>query len=131
MMASYKGEKDTYAIDYAFKILKEVYPSNEERTRWSIVFDPKNFKIYYRSYNNKEIRRIDFKKFDFNCHTPAKMLEVHNDLSGDVTPSFIDYSHDLTVDLLLMAVKNFRPDFPQEKIRPLLQMIENFPCQPK
>ena len=59
------------------------------------------------------------------------MLEVHNDLSGDVTHSFFDYSHDLTLDLLLKAIKNFRPDFPQERIRPLLQMMENFPCQSK
>lgn len=130
-MASYKAKKNKDAIDYAFKILEDVYPSNEETTRWSIVFDTKNFKIYYRSYNNKKIRGIDFNEFDFNCQTPVKMLEVHNDLSGDVTHSFIDYSHDLTLDLLLKAIKNFRPDFPQERIGPLLQMMENFPCHSK
>jgi penicillin V acylase-like amidase (Ntn superfamily) len=131
LMASYKPKKDKYAIDYAFKILKNVIPPNEEMTRWSIVFDTRNFKIYYRSYNNKKIRRIDFKTFDFNCLTPVKMLEIHNDLSGDVTHSFIDYSHDLNLDLLVKSLKNFRPDFPQEKLMPLLQIIENYPCQSK
>lgn len=128
MMASYKERNDKYAVDYAFQMLREVYPDDKMLTRWSIVFDTKNFKIYYRSYNNKRIRWIDFRKFDFNCHTPVKMLDVHNDLSGDVTQSFFDYSHDLTLDLLVKAIKNFRPDFPQERIGPLLQMMENFPC---
>ncbi len=57
------------------------------------------------------------------------MLDVHNDLSGDVTQSFFDYSHDLTLDLLVKAIKNFRPDFPQERIGSLLQMMESFPCK--
>ena len=106
-------------------------PENEKFTRWSIVFDTKNFKIYYRSYNNKKIRWIDFKKFDFDCQSPVKMLQVHNGLSGDVTHSFMDYSHDLTLDLLHKSLKYFRPDFPQERIKPLLRIIENFPCQSK
>jgi len=132
MLNSYKLKSDAHAIDYAFKTLKEVTnPQNESFTRWSIVFDTKNFKIYYRSYNNKKIRLIDFKEFNFDCKTPVKMLKVHNDLSGNVTHSFMDYSHDLTLDLLYKSVKYFRPDFPQERIKPLLQLTENFPCQSK
>lgn len=131
MMASYKAKKNKTALDYAFKILNDVadpYP-REGRTRWSIVFDTKNFKIYYRSYNNKKVRWIDFSKFDFDCHAPVKMLQVHNDLSGSVSDSFVDYSHELTLNLLLPSLKHFRPNFPQESIIPLLQMIENFPCK--
>jgi choloylglycine hydrolase len=131
-LSSYKAKDDKNAIDYAFKILKDVRnPNNVAATRWSIVFDTNNFRIYYRSYANQNIRWIDFKRFDFDCRTPVEMLDVHNDLSGDVTDSFIDYSHDSTLDLLLKSVKNFRPDIPLEQIKFLLQIIENFPCQSK
>jgi len=131
-LTSYEAKDDKQAIDYAFNILLDVRnPNNLAATRWSIVFDTNNFKIYYRSYDNQNIRWIDFKKLDFDCRTPVKMLEVHNDLSGDVTDSFIDYSHDLTLDLLLKSVKNFRPDIPPKQIKFLLQVVENFPCQSK
>lgn len=53
---------------------------------------------------------------------------TQNDLSGDVTQAFMDYSHDLSLDLLLKALKNFRPNYPQDQIKALLQMIESFSC---
>jgi len=88
--------------------------------------------IYFRSYNNQKIRQIDFKKLDFHCHTPLKMLDVHQDLSGDISDSFIDYSHDINLDLMLRAVKNFRPEFDVEKLIPiLLEVMERFPCKSK
>lgn len=119
------------AIKHAFKILKKVAHPKEEITRWSIVFDTKNFKIYFRSFNNQKTRWIDFKNLDFNCHTPVKMLDVHKDLSGDVSKSFIDYSHDITLEHILTAVKHFRPDISEEFIKKLLQVVENFPCKSK
>ena len=131
MMESYKGKKDEQAIDYAFGMLKDVRPSNEKSTRWSIVFDTKIFRVYYRSYDNSAVRSIDFKKFDFDCQPPVKMLRVHNNFSGDITHAFRDYSHDLSLDLLLKAVKNFRPDYPLEQVEPLLGMFEGFRCKSK
>ncbi|UCH96311.1 MAG: linear amide C-N hydrolase [Candidatus Aminicenantes bacterium] len=131
LMASYQPKDNKSAIDYAFKILKNVIHPREELTRWSIVFDTRNFMIYFRSYNNQKIRRIDFKKLDFHCHTPIKMLDVHQDLSGDISDSFIDYSHEINLNLTVRAVKNFRPEFEVEKLMPLLQMMERFPCKSK
>jgi hypothetical protein len=57
------------------------------------------------------------------------MIDVHKDLSGDISDSFIDYSHEINLDLMLRAVKNFRPEFQVEKLMPLLQMMERFPCK--
>jgi len=131
MMASFAGKSNKDAVDFAFKILSDVSPSNRETTRWSIVFDTGNNKIYYRSYANQKIRRIDLNRFDFSCGTPVKMLPVHNGFSGDVTDKFKDYSHERSLAFLVNAVKYHRPDFPEEQIAPLLQKIESFPCVKK
>lgn len=129
LIAATNGQNKQNLIEYAFNILGEVSHPNHEYTRWSIVFVTENYRIYYRSYTNPNIRRIDLKTFDFNCATPIKMLNVHNDLSGNITQCFKDYSHDASLDFLLSAVQNHRPDFPKEKVPPLLQMMEGYLCQ--
>lgn len=129
MIVSFQPKSNRSAIDYAFKILKKVAYPDEQITRWSIVFDTKNFKIYFRSFNNQKIRWIDFKKLDFNCHTPVKMLYVHKDLSGEVSNSFVDYSHDITLEHVITAAKHFRPDISEEFIKKILHVVENFPCK--
>jgi len=126
------SKKEQDPVQYAFRILESVrQPRNPEFTRWSIVFDIGNMAIHYRSYNNSQIRRIDFGAFDFDCRTPAKMLDIHNGLFGDIAKAFTDYAHDINLDFLTKAVQHQRPDFPMEKLPPLLQMMEGFPCLPK
>lgn len=76
-------------IDHAFGILKKV--SLGDRTKWSIVYDIKNRKIFLNTYSNPKIRTIDIKKMDFSCRTPLKMIDISTG-SGDITNSFTDYT---------------------------------------
>lgn len=131
MMAAFNPAKGN-AVEYAFQILDSLRPPrNPEVTRWSIVFDTENLEIHYKSYDNPSIRRIVFKEFDFSCRTPVKMLNVHNKLSGDITGAFSDYSHELSLEFMLKAVLEQRPDFPREQIAPLLELMENYSCGSK
>jgi len=130
MMSAFDPAKDS-AVNYAFRMLEALRPpKNPEVTRWSIVFDTGNLEIHYRSYDNPNIRRIVFKELDFSCRKPAKMLNVHNKLSGDITEAFADYSHDLSLEFMLKAVLEQRPDFPEEQIAPLLGLMEGYRCEP-
>jgi hypothetical protein len=57
------------------------------------------------------------------------MLDAHAGLSGDITGSFKEYSHEISLNHLLKSIKNFRPDISEERIRQLLLLIESFPCE--
>jgi hypothetical protein len=58
------------------------------------VFDTANLKVYFRTKNNKEIRYFNLSSFDFSSETPVKMLNIHENLSGDIAEHFINYSHE-------------------------------------
>jgi hypothetical protein len=120
------------AVDYAFVMLEALRPPrNPEVTRWSIVFDAGKLEIFYCSYDNRNVRRIVLGELDLSCNRPTQMLNVHNKLSGDVTEAFFDYSHEVSLEFLLKAVMEQRPDFPQEQIAPLLALMEGYGCGSK
>ncbi len=77
-------------VNYAFDILKRL---DIGLTKWSIVFDVKNRKMYYRTSEGMNIKHIDFSSFDFSCGKPIMMLDINNDLpAGDVKEYFIPYT---------------------------------------
>jgi len=82
--------------EYAFEILAAVSGS---MTRWSIVYDKQNMRIYFRTDGNSKIREINMKALDFSCKTPVKVLNLNNELTGDVTDRLIDYTADMNFNL--------------------------------
>ncbi|MCP4140304.1 MAG: hypothetical protein GY755_08455, partial [Chloroflexi bacterium] len=70
------------AVETAFDILREV--TQTASTKWSIVFDIKNFAIHYRTFSNPNIRYLDTKSFDFSCKTPVQVLDINGAKLGDI-----------------------------------------------
>jgi len=86
------NKKREYAADpigAAFKLLNTI--SQDDFTKWSIVYDAANLQVFYHSLGNKDIRKISLMEFDLNCNTPVQYLEIENDLAGDVTDRFVNY----------------------------------------
>ena len=107
MLEAYKPEASPSAVDYAFDILSSVrangmgYMLGEPiYTQWSIVYDIKNLKVYFRTWGNEQIRYFALSSFDFSCKTPIKIFDIQADLSGDVTKKFIDYTEQINRKLL-------------------------------
>lgn len=73
--------------DFAFSILDKI--SQGSFTRWSIVYDISNKKIHFKTDANKEVKTIQFAVFEFACNGPYKMLNMNQDLKGDVSRNFI------------------------------------------
>lgn len=73
------------AVEYAFDTLEKARDEGEAGTQWSMVFDTENLKIYFHTRTNPEIRSIDFTMLDFSCATPVGMLDIHQDISGDIS----------------------------------------------
>ncbi|MBS1518290.1 MAG: linear amide C-N hydrolase [Bacteroidetes bacterium] len=98
MLRSFERSEEMPAVDYGFKILSSV--SQGEYTKWSIVYDIKNLKIYYRTFENRNIRNVDFSGLDFNCDTPVKMIGVNAGSEGNVNGELKDYSYESNRQLI-------------------------------
>jgi penicillin V acylase-like amidase (Ntn superfamily) len=94
-----KSEKD--AVDYAFGILADVAQKNS--TQWSIVYDQKRGRIYFRTRQATQIKSIDTKAFDYSCSSPVKLFDMNSDAAGDVTGRFRDYTRKANRDLIERA----------------------------
>ena len=115
------------AVAYAFDTLKAV---SREDTVWSFVFDPANLRVHFRTNDNPNIRYVDFSSLDFSCKTPVKLLDVHTDLSGDVSDDFVAYTHQAS----FTHTRNFFSQYQGVSVPPLLADtllwgLESFPCQ--
>lgn len=106
MVKNFGAQTSEPAVDYAFDILSSVVEPTHSYgpTQWSIVNDVHNGRIYFRTHTNNKIRQIDFNAFDFSCTTPVKVLNLNDDLSGDVTNNFVDYTDQMNRDLLKSSI---------------------------
>jgi choloylglycine hydrolase len=112
------------AVDYAFRILKEVSADN---TTWSLVFDVQQRVVFLRSYKNHRVRHLALKDLDFSCRTPVLLLDAH-DGSGDLLKRLQPYSHKTVLLHALKAVAFHKPDLPEQTVRQMVEHMEAFTC---
>jgi len=86
------------SVSYAFHILDKV--SQGSFTKWSIVYDLKDFSIHFKTYSNQRIRSINIRSLDYTCKTPVVIIDLDKDLFGDVTNSFIEYKREYNRKLI-------------------------------
>jgi len=78
--------------DYAFEILDKIKISGWNK--WGILIDMSDMVIYYHTNRNRELKYFSINHFDFSEGTTTKMLDMfRNDISGNVTTYFKDYSY--------------------------------------
>jgi len=111
---------------YAFEILDDV--SSPPYTRWSIVFDIQNRTIHFKTHANRNERRIDVKKIDYGCETPAMMMDVHAGLKGDITDAFEEIDKGYSLHHLIRFLKESEIEMPEEQVKMLFDLFVNFPC---
>jgi len=114
------------AIAYAFETLKAV---SREDTVWSFVFDPTNLRVNFRTNDNPNIRYVDFASLDFSCKTPVEVMDVHANLTGDISNKFIPYTHSASFTYTTDFFKQFQRVMSPIMIDTLLWGLESFPCQ--
>src|SRR5205085_11768135 len=62
-------------IDRAFTILDAVH--QPDYTKWSIVYDPVNVTMYFRTAANPTIRSVAIGEFNLDCSTPVRTLDMN------------------------------------------------------
>ena len=93
---------DQQAVTYAFEVLSDVAQKNttDTWTQWSIVYDQKRGRIYFRTLQSPQIKSVDTTAFDFACGTTLKMFDMNAKEIGDVTAKFTDYTRKANRDLI-------------------------------
>jgi penicillin V acylase-like amidase (Ntn superfamily) len=103
MVQQFKAKNISMPLpDYAFNILDKV--SQGDYTKWSIVYDITNKEIRFKTQSNKDIKIIRFNGFDFSCNSPAKMYNMNQQGTGDITASFILPDKELKRNVIARAV---------------------------
>jgi choloylglycine hydrolase len=98
-------------VEYAFDILKALERGG---TQWSFVCDLKNQRAWFKTANSAKIKQVDMKAFNPGCAEPAKFLDIHADLAGDVSGNFRDYSFEANrkfAGQALEAILKISPQF--------------------
>jgi penicillin V acylase-like amidase (Ntn superfamily) len=95
-----QGAKDS--VRYAFDTLDAV--AQGSYTRWSIVYDLRAGRVYWRTRENRRIRTVALSEFDFTCATPVKLFGI-DDGEGRVARRFADYTPEANRKLVVSAVR--------------------------
>ena len=128
MVEKYKIKSSKPIIDYAFDILSNV--SQGIPTKWSIVYDLNNFRVYFKTYSNPQRRFFDFHSFDLSCLEPIKILDINASFKGDVTRHFRNYTRQINYDLIRNSFKKttFINEMPEEAFKRLARYPDSSSC---
>jgi hypothetical protein len=135
-------------IDYAFNTLKSV--SQGIFTKWSIVYDITNMKIYFKIYETPIIdgekkiflkqppydpgtKIVDFKGLDFNCSEGAKILDLNCNYTDVVNQYLENYSTSINKEFISKAFAFYKGwglniEIKDEVIEYLAKYPESFKC---
>ncbi len=101
MVEAYAGDSAESAVSYAFDLLVEARQRLYYKTQWSIVYDVKNLKVYFRTSVNNRIRYVHLMDFDLSCPSSVMALKTRADFEGDVTGKFMPYTYEMNRELIM------------------------------
>ena len=89
-MFTEKDSGDPSSFDRAWTILDRL---KGDKTNWGIIFDVRNCRMYFRTNEAPQARFVDFDSFDFSPTTPVLILDINEDLAGEVSNRFEPFTH--------------------------------------
>jgi penicillin V acylase-like amidase (Ntn superfamily) len=87
------GKSRKPIVDHAFDILSSVKQSTH--TKWSIVYDITNKKIYFKTLDAPEVKTLQFSGFEFSCAKQSLVVDMNISAKGDVSGLFKPFTEDL------------------------------------
>jgi penicillin V acylase-like amidase (Ntn superfamily) len=107
MIRDYKPAQNI--VDYGFEMLDtlKVYDIPE----WSIVFDVRKRRVYFKTRINPEIKRFSMDEIDFSNSSPVLIVNMDIKEGGDVLPKFHPYTNEEMRDF---TEKSVFPILPEE-----------------
>ncbi len=84
--------------DVVYTVLEAV--AQGDSTMWSIVYRPREGRVYFRTHSSSEIKSVDLSAFDLDCTSEVMILDMNSELAGDVTGNFTPYTTEANQTLL-------------------------------
>jgi penicillin V acylase-like amidase (Ntn superfamily) len=89
-------------VDYGFKILEKVTQPNW--TKWSIVYDITNKKIYFKTADYTDLKNLSFSSFDLSCASSAKAFNMNQQGKDNIDSKFKTFTIDEAKPILETAI---------------------------
>ena len=90
-------------VDYGFRILDKVAQPNW--TKWSIIYDITNKKIYFKTADYSDVKNLSFSFFDLSCTSTAKAFNMNQQGKDDVDSKFKTFAIDEAKPILETAIR--------------------------
>jgi penicillin V acylase-like amidase (Ntn superfamily) len=104
MLQQYKqANTNKPLVDYSFDILNKVAQGNF--TKWSIVYDLTNKKIYFKTNGSPQQKVMALNTFNFECNSVARSYNVNQPDKGDIRNRFVVFNNDENRKMLKKAFK--------------------------
>jgi len=92
MIREYKSDTTGKTIvDASFEILSKV--EQNDYTKWSIVYDITEKKIWFKTQRFRQLRSVRFAAFDFSCESPSRHFTLNGVDRGDISNLFNQFSN--------------------------------------
>lgn len=127
--ASATEERVVYAFDTLDAIAGERFSNHA--SQWSMVFDTRDLRVYFRTLANPDLRWVDLREFSRSCEHPVQMLDIDAPIAGNARPWFSNYSHSEARDHLHWFVNFWETDVTTAWADQLLHHLEGFSCEPR
>lgn len=89
-------------VDYAFDILDNVAQTGF--TKWSIVYDIKNKKVFFKTADYTDIKSFTFDAFAFDCKAAPKVINMNQSLKGSVNNNFTAFTSVINRQVMEKAI---------------------------
>lgn len=127
---SFQSREQEGAIGYAFDTLHAIRGEqySPHVSQWSIVFDARNLRAYFRTARYPAVRWVDLQGFDLDCGSPTEMLEVSADASGDVGALFAPLDYRECLDLFESFCRNWGIRTSPENLEAIVRHFAGYSC---
>lgn len=105
MVNNYNAETNDDPVKYGFDILRTMQRPTCEQ--WSIIYDVKNSRVYFRTYFASNIRYFDLSSFDFNTNEVKVLPDILINYSGDIATYFVPYTYQLNCEIVEKSLREF------------------------
>ncbi|MEN8194755.1 MAG: linear amide C-N hydrolase [Bacteroidota bacterium] len=115
-------------IDYSYLILDSVSQSNS--TQWSIVYDIKNLRVYYKSSSNHTTQEIDLSTIDFSCKNKMLFIPISETYSSTESLKELSYNDNFSLmNKVVEGIEFLRNNVPKEAVEASARYAESIICK--
>lgn len=97
------GKVNKPVVDHAFDILSSVRQSTH--TKWSIVYDIRNKKIYFKTLAAPDVKTLSFRDFEFSCSSPSRAVDINSKAKGDLQQFFTPFTEKMNARFIAEAAR--------------------------